>query len=165
MIIPNPLPLNLSCESTMDHMTRRQILTFAALATTASSTGCGSTESATAIVDGAADKLQDSVDSTSTSDLQRYKVALRGYEIISMTIAGRVVLLPYPGMRILSVLIAASSISARLVVYYIDDELIQRRIEEALTGGERSEIESDGYVEFATESGLSERVYLAPTEY
>lgn len=118
-----------------------------------------------AIVNEAAGKIQVTVDSTATNDLKSYKVALRGYEIVAMMIAGRVVLLPYPGMRILSVLIVASSLSARLAIQYIDDELIQRRIDETLTGRERSVIESDGYVEFTTETGLSEKVYLAPTEY
>lgn len=82
-----------------------------------------------------------------------------------MMIAGRVVFLPYPGMRILSILIVASSVSARLAIHCIDDELIQRRIDETLTGRERSVIESDGYVEFTTDSGLSEKEYLPPTEF
>lgn len=107
----------------MERPTRRQILSLTAIAMTASVTGCSSS-TVTDTVDGAVDELQENLDETSTEDLQRYKLALRGYAIVSMTIAGRIVFLPYPGMRILTVMIMVSSVSAKLVVQYIDDELI-----------------------------------------
>ncbi len=139
-----------------------------AMAATVSAIGCNSsnvTDPITKSVDSAADGIQGAVESTSTSDLKRYKIALRGYQFVSMYIAGRVVFLPYPGMRILSVIIVASSVAAKLTVEYIDDELIQRKVEESLTSNERSKIESDRYVTFTTESGIDTKEYLSPTMY
>lgn len=140
--------------------------TTAAIATSA--TGCGSssvTEPIAASIDNAAGELQAVVNDAATEDLKRYKVALRGYQIVSPYIAGRVVLLPYPGMRVLAVFIVATSVSAKLAIEYIDDELIHRKFEESLTDRERSEVERDGYIEIETDSGVTEKVYLAATKY
>ena len=147
---------------------RRQILSMTAMVATASTIGCNPSNVIDPIsesVDSAANKVQDAVENTSSSDLKRYKIALRGYQIVSMYIAGRVVFLPYPGMRILAVVIVASSVAAKLSVEYIDDELIHRKIEESLTSKERSAIESDRCVTFTTESGIDTKEYLSPTTY
>jgi hypothetical protein len=152
----------------MGRTSRRQILSMTAMAATGSAIGCNSSnviDPITKSVDSAADGIQGAVESTSTSDLKRYKIALRGYQFVSMYIAGRVVFLPYPGMRILSVIIVATSVAAKLTVEYIDDELIQRKVEESLTSNERSKIESDRYVTFTTESGIDTKEYLSPTMY
>ena len=152
----------------MGRTNRRHILSMTAMAATGSAIGCNSSnviDPITKSVDSAADGIQSAVESTPTSDLKRYKIALRGYQFISMYIAGRVVFLPYPGMRILSVIIVASSVAAKLTVEYIDDELIQRKVEESLTATERSMIESDRYVTFTTESGIDTKEYLSPTMY
>jgi hypothetical protein len=76
-----------------------------------------------------------------------------------------VVQLPYPGMRILSVFIMATSISARLAVKYLDNELMRRQFEEPLTVDERASIESNGYIAFKTETGVNENKYLAAIDY
>jgi hypothetical protein len=157
-----------NCDFAMKQTNRRQMLSLTAVAATASAIGCGSSSNIDSVkqsVDAAADKIQDAVESSSTEDLKRYKVALHGYQIVSMLIAGRIVFLPYPGMRILSVVIFATSIAAKLSVEYIDDELIHRKIEESLTEKERSVTESDRSVTFTTESGIAEKQYLAPTIY
>jgi len=115
----------------MGRTNRRQILSMTAMAATVSAIGCNSSnviDPITKSVDSAADGIQGAVESTSTSDLKRYKIALRGYQFVSMYIAGRVVFLPYPGMRILSVIIIASSVAAKLTVEYIDDELINAKL-------------------------------------
>ncbi|MEX1028036.1 MAG: hypothetical protein WD049_08525 [Candidatus Paceibacterota bacterium] len=109
--------------------------------------------------------IGEAIDGASTEDLKTARLALRGYEIVSLTIARRVVFLPYPGMRIVAVFLVATTVAAHLVVKYIDEELIMRRIEETLSSEEKLAVEGDGYVEFETESGLLEKVYLAPTKY
>ena len=149
-------------------MQRRHFLSFSAFAAAASVTGCDSgnvTEPIAASVERVATEVDEVVDETSTEDLERYRVALRGYEIVSGMIGPRVFFLPYPGMRILSVVIVATTVSAKLAVKYIDTELIQRQFEEELTDEELSLVEADGYVRFETESGVSETVMLGPSEY
>ena len=147
---------------------RRQLLLIGSATVAATTVGCGSsatTKPIVEVVDDVATEVQDAVSEADTRDLKRYKLALRGYQIVSFSIASRVVFLPYPGMRIVSVAIVATSVAAKLAVEYIDDELIQRKIEEAISDSERSAVESDGYVEFETESGLTEQTQLAPTLY
>lgn len=149
-------------------MQRRSFLSFSAVAAAVSVAGCDKsqvTAPVTATVDQVNAELEKRVDETSTDQLENYRVALRGYEIVSGMIGPRVFFLPYPGMRILSVLIVATTVSAKLVVKYIDTELIQRQLEEGLSEDERVAIESDGYVAFKTESGVDERTFLAPSQY
>ncbi|MCC9641122.1 hypothetical protein LOC71_02475 [Rhodopirellula sp. JC740] len=149
-------------------MQRRQFLSLSAVAAAASVAGCDKgqmTAPVAATVDQVNAELERKVEETSTDQLENYRVALRGYEIVSGMIGPRVFFLPYPGMRILSVLIVATTVSAKLVVKYIDTELIQRQLEEDLKKEERTRIEADGYVAFKTESGVEERTFLAPTQY
>ncbi|MEM6366252.1 MAG: hypothetical protein AAF745_17625, partial [Planctomycetota bacterium] len=120
---------------------RRQLLLIGSAAFAATTVGCGpsaETKPIVEAVDDAAADVQDAIRKTDTQDLKRYKLALRGYQIVSFAIASRVVFLPYPGMRIVSVAIVATSVAAKLAVEYIDDELIQRRIEELISDSERS---------------------------
>lgn len=109
--------------------------------------------------------IDGAVDAASTSELRTTKLALRGYEIVSMLVAKRVVFLPYPAMRVVAVTLVVSSLAAHLAVQYIDEELVMRKLEEKLSAEERAYLESEGSVEFETASGLSEKVVLGPTEY
>ena len=59
----------------------------------------------------------------------------------------------------------ATSISARLAVEYLDNELMRRQFEEPLTVDERASIESNGYIAFKTETGVNENKYLAAIDY
>ena len=68
-------------------------------------------------------------------------------------------------MRILSVFIMATSISARLAVEYLDNELMRRQFEEPPAVDERASIESNGYIAFKTETGVNENKYLAAIDY
>ena len=150
----------------MKNLTRRQAIALTSLAGCIA--GCDNSlhlDSARDAAQAANQKAEELVDATETEDLKSYKLALRGYEIVSMVVAGRLILLPYPGMRILSVVIMASSATAKLAVQYIDDELIQRAVEEAISDQERTQLESDNFVAFKTESGLTETMYLSPTVY
>lgn len=147
---------------------RRQILLSAATAVSGAAIGCGSstvTQGPVETANDVIDDLEEAVSDASNEELKQYKLALRGYQIVSLHLAGRTVFLPYPGMRILSVMLVVTSVAAKLAVEYIDDELILRKIEESLTDRERTMIETDGYVTFKTESGLTEKVYLAPADY
>ncbi len=105
------------------------------------------------------------IDTVEPETLQRTKLALRGYEIVSMKVGSRLVFLSNPALRILGVVLISSSVAAKLAVDYIDDELIRRRIEEEVSTSERSAIESQHAVEFQTGSGTIENVYLGPTQY
>lgn len=152
----------------MGSISRRQLLALSACSATVAISGCTQNSVSETLSESAEqtkEKLDQMVEEADTEDLVNYKVALRGYAIVSMAIAGRVVLLPYPGMRILSAAVVVTAVTASLVVEYIDEELIRRKIEETLTDAERAKIESQGYVAFRTESGVEERTYLAKKQY
>lgn len=139
---------------------RSVVLSVGALWVTTS--GCDKLSEGTEQVDEA---IESTVRSASTTTLRTAKIALRGYEIVSFLIAKRVVALPMPGARIVAATLVVSAVGAKLVVDYIDEELIVRKYEEKLTPEERTSVESKGFVKFRTESGKEENVYLAPTEY
>ena len=141
-------------------MRRRQFFLVSGVGLVAAS-GCGSSDPITDTVVA----VDEAIATAETDDLRSAKLALRGYQLVSFTLGPRVMFLPYPGMRILSVVIVASGLVAKLVVDYIDDELIRRQIEEELAGEVRAQLEADGFVQFKTESGVSEKVYLGPTVY
>ena len=141
-------------------MRRRQFFLMSGVSLAAAS-GCGSGNPITETVVA----VDDAIATADTADLRSAKLALRGYQLVSFTLGPRVMFLPYPGMRILSVAIVASGLVAKLVVDYIDDELIRRQIEEELTSEVRAQLEADGFVQFKTESGVSEKAYLGPTVY
>ncbi|MEM7478600.1 MAG: hypothetical protein AAF483_26755 [Planctomycetota bacterium] len=152
----------------MKNISRREALTLTAVAATATAAGCNSSKVGEAITKplaAASQEIEENLESASTEDLKGLKLALRGYEIVSMAIVGRIVFLPYPGMRIVSVMIVATAATAKLAVKYIDDELMMRKLEEPLSEDERSKVEFDGHIAFATASGLEQREYLAPTVY
>lgn len=140
---------------------RRHLLASAgaAILTTA---GCDKLSEGTKQVDEA---VQSTVQSASTTTLRNVKLALRGYEIVSFFVAKRVATLPVPAARIVAATLVVSAVGAKLVIDYIDEELIVRRYEEKLSPEEQTAVEVNGFVKFQTESGKEEKVYLAPTEY
>lgn len=152
----------------MASISRRHWLTLSACSATVALSGCKDSSVSQALSESAEqtrEQIDRAVEEAATEDLVNYKVALRGYAIVSMAIASRVILLPYPGVRILSVAVVVTAVTASLVVEYIDDELIRREIQETLTDAERAKIESQGYVAFRTESGVEERTFLAKKQY
>lgn len=144
-----------------DSVNRRHLFAYAsaAILTTA---GCDKLSEGTKQVDQA---VQSTVQAASTTTLRNAKLALRGYEIISFFVAKRVATLPVPAARIAAATLVVSSVGAKLVIDYIDEELIVRKYSESLTAEEQTAVEVDGFVKFKTESGKEENVYLAPTEY
>lgn len=150
----------------MQQINRRRLVQMSA-ALAVSTAGCGSSavKPLQDASNAAADKIETTLKNSSTDELKGFKLALRGYQIVSMVVAGRVVLLPYPGMRILAAVIVVSSLAAKLSVDYIDDELIQRKLEETLSEREQRSIESQQFVTFTTEGGMDMKVYVAPAVY
>lgn len=140
---------------------RRLFIGIAASSVALAAAGCSKSKVPEAVAEAVDNKLQEA----STEQLRQAKVVLHGYAIVSMMIGKRLVFLPKPGMRILAVLIIATSVAAKLSLEYIDDELIRRKFEEDLTAEERSQIESSGSVTFQTESGATEDVRISPTVY
>ena len=131
--------------------TRRNFAYVAAGCVAATAGGCGSPEAV--------------VKAIPESQLQTVKLVLKGYQIVSLLIGQRVVMMPHPAMRILSVVINVSSSVAKMAVDYISEELMIRRLEEKLTAEERSSVEGAHFVKFTCETGLEQLVYLAPTQY
>lgn len=109
--------------------------------------------------------VRSTVEAASTETLRNAKLALRGYEIVSFFVAKRVVALPVPAARIVAATLVISAVGAKLVIDYIDEELIVRKYEEKLTSAEQTAIEINSFVKFQTESGKEENVFLAPTKY
>ena len=144
----------------MSLLERRRFLLLAG-GSLAITSGCGNRGE----VPDAIGMIDDKIASADTDELRHTRLALRGYELVSYTLGSRVLFLPYPGMRILSVAIIASGIVAKLAIEYIDEELIRRHIEEELSPDDRAKVESDGYVAFTTQSGVTEKAFLAPTQY
>lgn len=140
---------------------RRLFIGIAASSVALAGAGCSKSNVPEAVAEAVDNKLQEA----STEQLRQAKVVLHGYAIVSMVIGKRLVFLPKPGMRILAVLIIATSVAASLSIEYIDDELIRRKFDENLTPEERSQIESSGSVTFQTESGATEDVRISPTVY
>lgn len=143
----------------MTTIERRRFLLFSGLSAAALS-GCSKDNPLPSVA-----TVDEAIANADTDELKHTKLALRGYELVSYTLGSRLLFLPYPGMRILSVVVIASGIVAKLAIEYIDDELIRRQVEEELTGEVRAQLEANGYVEFKTASGITEKVYLAPAEY
>lgn len=137
----------------MSEPNRRIFFVLAASSVAITGTGCSKED------------IDKKVAETSTGNLETAKVLLHGYQLVSMKIGNRIVGLSPSAIRILGVLIIASSIAAKLSVEYIDDELIRRKIEEELSGEERQKIEMDGTVAFQTESGVTEAVRIGLTVY
>ncbi|MEP3479266.1 MAG: hypothetical protein ABJZ55_08470 [Fuerstiella sp.] len=133
-----------------------------AAAVVLTTTGCDKLSEGTRQVDEA---VQSTVQAASTTTLRNAKLALRGYEIVSFFVAKRVATLPVPAARIVAATLVVSSVGAKVVIDYIDEELIVRRYSEKLAQEEQTAIEVDGFVKFKTSSGKEENVYLAPTEY
>lgn len=141
--------------------TRRHLLatTGIAIFTTA---GCDKLNDGTRQVDEA---VRSTVEAASTETLRNAKLALRGYEIVSFFVAKRVATLPVPAARIVAATLVVSAVGAKLVIDYIDEELIVRKYEEKLTSAEQTAVEVKGFVKFQTASGKEEKVFMAPTQY
>lgn len=152
--------------SNTDDASRRQVsrrdIVISAGAFFATASGCDRISEGTKRVD---ESIEATVQSASTTTLRNAKLALRGYQIVSFLIAKRVVTLPMPGARIVAATLVVSGVGAKLVIDYIDEELIVRKYEEKLSPEEQTSVESKGYVRFRTESGKEEDVYLGPTDY
>jgi hypothetical protein len=133
---------------------RRRVLTrFATLSVFAA--GCGGSNSGST----------GPIASAPTSTLSATKVALHGYAIVAAKVGERLVRLPHPGLRILGVFLVFSAAGAELVIVYIDDELMERRIEEKLSEKEQITIESGRSVVFQTENGKEETVIIGANQY
>ncbi|MFK8115033.1 MAG: hypothetical protein AB8B91_22720 [Rubripirellula sp.] len=135
----------------------RRTFAISSVAVSLAAVGCNSNQ--------ALEVADDLTDSVSTENLEAARISLRGYEIVTLFIGPRVVTLPVPGARILTVLVIASGLAAKLVVSYLDEKLTVRKVTEALTDQERGLLESEGKVRFQTASGIDEDVFLAPTKY
>ncbi|MEW4531057.1 hypothetical protein [Maioricimonas sp. JC845] len=101
----------------------------------------------------------------STEKITNYRIALHGFQIVAFRLGEQLVKLPNPAVRILGVVLWFSATGVTLVVDFLDTELQDRQIREAVEEAVRIEIEDQRAVTFITESGRTESVPLKENQY
>ena len=139
------------------YRTNRRTLLLSAAAASLPVAGCHS--------EAVSDAVAEAVEDIPAERIEEGIVALRGFEIVAWEVGKRVVFLPHPAIRIIGVSLLVSAGVAKLLIEYLDVELVRQKHEEDLQNEEVVELESQQSVTFKLENGYTEDVPLGPKTY